>query len=189
MQRADWRRHKDLCGFLSRAAARAGQENFFSGQAGSSREEWNKFRSDAARAATVSLARALSLAEQEVDRLLHHDYSLQCNAGVSVPAGLPRCGLLVPRHGGRPAAGLHRLQGRRLVLPPAQAGGGGTAQNGLPGSPPRKVSTGPLGPRHLYYCAQSGRHIRGAGERGPAGHPIAAGPRLPRAWAGHYPLD
>ena len=71
VQRADWRRHKDLCGFLSRAAAQAGQENFFSGQAGSSREEWNKFRSNAARTATVTLARALSLAEQEVHRLIH----------------------------------------------------------------------------------------------------------------------
>lgn len=65
-QRLHWKEHKQLCTHLSKAAQAAEQETFFCGAAGSSSSEWNKFRGNAVRTASVILARPLELMEQEV---------------------------------------------------------------------------------------------------------------------------
>jgi len=65
-QKAQWRRHKSLCGHLAAAAHTAGQETFFCGAADSGGEEWKVFRRNAVLTAQVLLARPLELWEQEV---------------------------------------------------------------------------------------------------------------------------
>jgi len=65
-QKAHWRKHKILCNYLATAALQGGQENFFIGQQGKDRLEWNKFRMNAVKMCSVLLSRPLAMEEQEM---------------------------------------------------------------------------------------------------------------------------
>ena len=65
-QKQDWRSHKAICKYLSNACQAGGLENFFSGHAGKTRSEWNKFRMNAVKTCSVILSRPLELSEQEL---------------------------------------------------------------------------------------------------------------------------
>ena len=65
-QRIHWKTHKAICKYISSAALAGGLDNFFSGHAGSTREEWNRFRMNAVKTCSVILSRPLELSEQEM---------------------------------------------------------------------------------------------------------------------------
>ena len=61
--KAHWRRHKILCNYLATAVLQGGQENFFIGQQGKDRLEWNRMND--VKMCSVLFSRPLAMHEQE----------------------------------------------------------------------------------------------------------------------------
>jgi hypothetical protein len=114
-----WKKHKTLCNYLATAADQGGQENFYSGQQGKDRVQWNTFRMNLVKTCSVVLSRALSLVEQEM---------------FLFPPRVPLGWLPLHNNIFRPAARLPHLLLLDLVLGHSQGGDGGATQHLVQGA-------------------------------------------------------